>query len=487
MPLTIRQLGPLGLRRELERVRADEAEQQRRLEYTRRHLVLIDRYEPLVHRRLAEVYSKGRSIAELSKFASAGSNVMGRVVREVAYVYTRTPSRRLRAGGPLGAALNQRLAASLEELQIATRAKGWARWAFALNVAWIVPACWERQAGLQLDTTLVLPHTAERLWTDDIDTTDVLMWPGASDGWLAVDAEAYYWLDKHHLTPTRIVPHLLGYCPAIELRLSEHPPGDYWDIGRGHRLLEATIEVGRIAAAMALVRRAQNRKLVTAFGQTERLDRDQVALPEDAVTASTDDGDALAFAVHDFVTSVDQFVLEMRWWLEQTVESYGIPVSTIDPAEQQPTEGSPSLHAAKAEVRAEQIDFARPFDRKLVASVHDLAARHRHRYALAPELVRETYEVRWPPMTYVEAPIKRLDVLERKLALGLLTHADAMIEEYGDVTPEEAFARVMANLEQKARIDLWYAAHNVGQDPRVHALAQIQGRLGGLQQQEQTP
>lgn len=486
MPVTYRELGAEQVRAKVRELQAKPEEQKRRAEYSRRVLILKDRFAPLIHQRIIQVYQKSRSHEQLLKFVSVGTNVCNRVVRELAFVYQRPPTRRLRIDGRVGELANERLAAANRESGIAVKAKQWGQYAFALNIVWVLPGVWDRVGGKRLEYQLVLPHTAERITSDDPNYTDILLWPTGDGGWQAVDGEAYYWLDDQ-FAPRRIVPHMLGRQPAIPLRVSEPPPGDFWDIGRGHRLAESTIECGRIAAVMSWVRQAQNRKLVTVFGELEGLDRDQVGSPESAITGKTDAGpEAISFTVHDFETSVSEFKAEMRWHIEQVTESYGVPITTVDPEPASTGDAvnvfapaGPQLHAAQSELRDDQIEFARPFDLELAVVTHELLARHRHPASISPALVAETYEARWQPLSFVDHPLRRLDVYERKMALGLMTHADAMIEEYGDMTPTEAHDLVLANLADKAEIDLFYAEHNVGIDPRVSSIAQIQGRAGG--------
>jgi len=487
MPLSIAQLGPERLKKRVEANLASTEERDRRTEYSRRVLILQDKFGPLVYQRIVRVYDKKASHAELIKYIHAGTNVLGRVVRELAFVYARPPARRLRLEGPVGEALNQRFAAAYAEARIAARAKQWGQYAFGLNVVWIVPGVWDRVAGRRLEFDLVLPHSAERIVSDDPRYTDILLWPH-STGWHATDGDAYYWLDKNFAVERR-VDHGLGRQPAEELRVSEPPPGDYWDTGRGSKLVEATLECGRIAAAMSWVRKGQNRKLVTAFGEIGGLDADQAASPEGAITAKTKDPGGIDFAVHEFATAIKDFKDEMRWHVEQATESYGIPITTVDPEPASTGDAvnvfqpaGPQLHAAQSELRDDQIEYARPFEHSLAVTTHEVLARNRHPFSVSPEIVRDLFECRWQPLTFVDQPMNRLAVYEKKMALGFMSHADAYLEEYGgSMTTEEAHRQVMLNLERKAEIDLYYAQHNMPVDPRVESLPQIQGRQGGQQ------
>jgi len=489
--LTISQLGPAGLSARIKASQADAGESARRWEYSRRVAILAERYDHLVHQRIDQVYEHTSTREKLKKFVKSSMNVMARIVRQLSFVYSRPPTRRLRLDGPIGEALNDRLKLAERESKIAVDAKQWGAYAFGCNVVWVVPSIVEHSEGMRIEYRMVLPHTAERITSDHDEQTDILLWPTKVDKneiqeWQAVDAEAYYKLDKNFV-PLERIEHGIGRQPAVPLRFAKPPPGDFWDLGRGSKMVEATIECGRVAAAMSWVRKSQNRKLATAFGELGALDRTQLAGPEDAITAKTADADAINFEIHDWNTTIENFKAEMRWHVEQAVEGYGLPISVVDPEPGatgdavnvfQPA--GPQLHAAQAELRDDQLEYARLFERELMINTFELAANFGHPLAIDPVVVAESYEARWQPLAYVDSPANKIAVWERKMALGLMTHADCLLEEYGgDMTPEQARQQVLDNLRDKAEVDLFYAAHNLGVDPRVRSVPQLQGQIGG--------
>jgi len=508
MPVTFAQLGPQGVQRLLQQQEGQFQRQERKHEMARRACVVAERYTHLIQERILHVYDKARSHTELIKYANSGVNVMLRTVRELAFVYQRPPLRRLNIEGPIGIALNERLNNAHKESQIAKASKQWGQYAFAMNVIWVIPGVWAMQDGMKLGYTMVLPHRADRIYSDNQKETDILIWerdaatspnaaaeqaptwmchPGAAtQGFMVLDSQALYWTDNR-FNVERVEVHGIGAMPAVEMRVSEPPPGDFWDIGRGHKLLDATVECGRVAAAMGYVRRSQNRKLVTMFGGVA--DREQIAAPEAAVTA-TGDADQISFSVHDFETTIDAFKDEMRWHIEQAVESYGVPITTIDPEPASTgdavnvfTPAAPQLHASRAELREDQIEYARPSDRELAVRSHQMMTRFGHPQSINPEVIKEAYEATWSPMTYIDNPMNQLEVLDRKVSRGYLSPAMAVQELFPGMTEADALKFILNNLEQKARIDMFHAQHNLApllqQNPRVMNPAELQGRLGG--------
>lgn len=497
--ITFRQLGAAGLRWMLAQQESAEHREHRRHEYGRRACVLAESYEQLVFQRIVEVYRGVETHQALQKHLDAGINVLSQTARDLAFVYRRPPIRRIDIEGPVGLELNRRLARLNRQTRIRAKAKQWGQYAMAMNLVWVVPIVWQTSQGLRVEHYMVTPDRADRIHGANERDTEILLWErdtreneqrGAYcyrqeplHGWVLVDSEAYYWL-----SPTfdveAVVPHNLGFLPATEFRVSEPPPDRFWDLGRGRKLVYATLESSRAGAMGAWVRSVQNRKLVTMFGAIGSVDRAQAATPENAVTGESDDKDAILFEVHDFDTAIDKFAGEQLWYQHSALESLGVPSAVFD-------EDRERSHAARRELREDQLDHVRPSEHELAVKTHAVAARFGHPDSIAPEIVEQSHVAEWQPMSGVDDPKDKLEVQRLKIQLGQLDQARAALEaDPGLETLDNAQRFVMGNLERRAEVDLHYARHNLGpllEQAEIRSVPQMQGAMGGAAARDQQP
>ena len=172
-------------------------------------------------------------------------------------------------------------------------------------------------------------------------------------------------------------------------------------------------------------------------------------------------------------------------------ESYGVPSTMIDLSSSISGQNADyanisQLSAAKsyaslAEIRDSQIEHLREAEHELAYRTALVLEANRHPLAVDPELVRERFEIVWPPLTFVEHPLVQVQVAEKKMALGLADHATIYQEMHPWLTLDQAQERVLAHIDRRNEYSALLAARNMSANPADDALslAQLQGRVGG--------
>ena len=502
MGLTVRQLGAAGLRKLIDE--QDQARRRARIDDMRaRSMILKEQHLWLILQKIIKTFKRPLTHEQLAKHITRAVNPLTRTTRELGAVYQRPPTRTLEIDGPAGDAANLMWAEAMREGRIGAKSKKWGQYMFALNVTHVVPWVWQYQGEPtpRLTFNTINPHAADRIWSEDYRRTDVLIWYIANGRVVALDNEAMTFFQVARRQGSYAtewvelgrVPHDLGFLPAVEFRSAEPPDGDFWDIGRGGRLVEATIACGVEVASMLYVRRTQNRKLVTVFGESLPA-QDSVANPETAITAKTSGGQYdVKFDVHDFDQKIDNFEAVIRFHLREAIASYGVSPAAFGPeftrqgdAQVVDTE---TVMASKVEVREVLVEQAREAERELAWKTAAIMTRFGHRLAVDPGLVRETFTATWMPQGVVQDPLKRLEVYRGEMSLGLKDYYDVYMSEHPGTTPAEARAQVLNKLMNRSEVDMLLAAHNLRLDPRLATIMampgmmnvpQLQGRAGGM-------
>ena len=142
------------------------------------------------------------------------------------------------------------------------------------------------------------------------------------------------------------------------------------------------------------------------------------------------------------------FANEIRLRVETVAESYGVPSTMIDLSSSISGQNADyanisQLSAAKsyaslAEIRDNQIEHLREAEHELAYRTALVLEANRHPLAVDPELVRERFEIVWPPLTFVEHPLVQVQVAEKKMALGLADHATIYQEMHPWLTLDKA-------------------------------------------------
>ncbi len=493
MALTAATMGPQGLQRAIEDL--GHVERQARARSTRRTLKIYQGdWAPFVTDRIARVYRQQSTKAEIQKFISTERNLMVRTTNAVSVTYTQPPRRTLDGGGK---ASNKALIDVLYEAEMDTQAEQWAKLAFVSGVVHVVPSVQQRDRwpAKQLVFDAVLPQDADAIFEpNDPDHPAILVYrvDQGDEQIVALDSEAWNYYDKSWRLLRR-VEHNLGRMPAVQFRVRPRPFHDYWDYRLGETLSQATIEVARVSAQYRWVRKNSNSKIASFF--SEQLDDGS----EDAITAeqgiarSVDPNEA-EFTVHNYETLPDAFIKEMKEIAEQVAELVGVPTSRVD-FQNEGAGYTPGEHEALSKIRTGQIKHLARAERELVWTASQMMRVFGHPLApkLNPDRVWKTYTTDFGLLTYVDDPLKMLQVSNELVKQGQSDPVCEYMKTHPNLTREDATVAVLRHIETRGKITEFQAKHGIANDPRAEPKddrdnkAQQEGREGGRQSRPPPP
>jgi len=497
---------------------SDFKAQSRRVNLTRRFKIEAEAHGDLLATRIIEVYNSPRAKQEISKYTSKTLNVQRRVTDEVAApLYRHTPARfldvRNKKGAPAKGSreLNREWGRVLDEGNIKTKAKQWGRYAFIGNVVFVLPVVREFDKRRRLCFETILPQDAGLLWTDqpdvdpetpsilvyrvadavaEVDDSELMMMDQAARDartamidstvvYKAIDADGWFGLNGKAEVVERYAVWNHGIPPFVAIRLSQPPLWDYWDTHRGDMLPEVTLEAGRIHASMLWIRKEQQRKLlILKASNPDMVEAGGQATPESSINL-WGDANEISLSVLDYETKPDSFVDDIRYLMETALESYGIPLRAIN-VSSSPRRGEQGENVSGqvnvtgnyslismvrddliASVTQCELDLAWKVALQLRAGKHPSASK------FDPDRVRESARVTFPPMTFADHPLQRAEIYKRKIELGIMTHADALMAENPGrwASREDAQDALVENIHLRNEVAEMLAVHNVPAKP----------------------
>ena len=465
----------------------DHAASARKQEAERRLLIMQDQWRNLAMSYVGSLYQTAEVRRAVQKRVKTTTNVLRQLANQVCVAYERQPLRRL-VDAP--EASSRAFAKVLREAKIATRAVGWERKTFGLNVALVVPVV---RHG-QLDYVTLLPHCFEVVADPENPIGDPLAVvvelantsdrPGRKLRYAVLDDRAWHYFDERAVPMGKPTFHGAGVFPGTPFRLSD-PTDDWFDQFRGEGIVEATLQVAHLRARMDYVRFHQDRfKEMFMTAQQENLTV-QVVSAEAAVEFPVDPHEA-RWQVEDMSLSINEHRAHIRDHIEAAAESVGIPVSAVDVSkliESVTPLGHLLSHKAAEKVRAEHVSH-------LDQAEHDLhwksalvmrgmghpLARH-----LDPALVRKSFEVAFIPAPFVQDPLTQLQVDKAEVDQGLASTYQIYMRRHPGTTLEEAMERVDEIAAQEARLDTIYMKHGLPKDSSLRRASreQLLGVIGG--------
>lgn len=263
---------------------------------------------------------------------------------------------------------------------------------------------------------------------------------------------------------------------------------DWWSLTRNDRLTDGTIECAAIYSIMSWVRKSQNRRIITYFGNLERLGPDNQLDPEIPLTSQLEREDpAPIVGVHDNDTSPTNFISHIRFVYESLIESFGIPQSAVsfnfaEGGESGVPMGALAIqHDRLSALRNAQIPFARRLE--YASQIRAVAVARAMNHPDADSLptveeVSQKLELDFPELARVEDPAKLAQTYDWKLSRGLTTWPKIYQLHNPHLTLEECTEAVRENLEAQAEFYDLVARRNMSPGAGVESLPQAQGREG---------
>ena len=295
----------------------------------------------------------------------------------------------------------------------------------------------------------------------------------------------YYGHDKGSFELLGVEEHGIGEFPGALLDLEVSHGGSRWDCSRHQRLVDATVMVGAIEAILSFVRKAQNKKLLTAIGNTKGLNKGQTLDAEKPLVGQTDNPNELDLTVIDFDISPENHLRHAQWIRETITRSYGGQLGEGSGLEREVRFSHDSL----TEQREEQIPFAVDFMRDLLSKAIRTCIVQRHPLFLDlpdPEAVRAGLSIKHPPLARSFASVEeQIKWQNHSLSRGLVRFEDLLRPSMPSASEAELRAHLIGNLESQAEIitmmttrDQSLASRNNTEVPVSETDAQRHGKTG---------
>lgn len=491
--ITLRELGPDGLRRMLEEQRKgdgegpidstlglavrSEAHLSRKASARARLLVDAQRHTHLIQAHVLKYYDSPEIRNEIIRHVDTLKNLQRMVTDRVAIAYNR-PAKRSFRGELVTQEQSEAFLAAYREAKVDAAAERWNRYCFFLSVVHVIP----RYENGRIRLVTVLPDTADALFYEGDDEPSILVYETTSHGakWVAVDSEQWWWI-RSDWTLAHDEEHGLGMRPWVPWRWQDPPCGDYWDRGAGQDLFDGTMELGRIYAHTRYIRKHWSKKLTTLHVGAE------VHVPENqnlgSMQPAVAEGDGTYdVQVHDTIVGMTEFIAEMREITESVAEAYGFPPSLVD-FSNTATDGSGKIgaHEALVKLRDKQIKQFDTAEMELAVRIGALLSRHRGT-RLTEQQIRDAFRCRHAPMTFADHPKAKVEALQAQMSVAAMGPVEFYMLENPSVTSEEEAREALErNAEDRAWLNGLFVKYNLPANPAddLKTVAQLNGQVGG--------
>ena len=316
---------------------------------------------------------------------------------------------------------------------------------------------------------------------------------GGGASFVLLDQESWRYLDDKGQQVKPPAVHGLGYFPGAVFRLDE-PCDDWWPRNYQERLVDATITCAFVYCKMQWIRKSQNKKILTAIGDTDDIPAGQMLDPELAFTAKTNQINALTVSMVDMQVDPGAFLNEIRFTLENIIESYGIPQSavTFDTSSEGGFMAAQIQKDKLGHLRQAQIPYLTRGEMDLwptAVAVARVAGHPLGRQLPPPDEVREMLDIQWPVMRTIDDPIQREELYAARLKRGGVSPIDMIQEDHPELTRDECRTLMESNLAEQAALIEEFTKRNLVMDlsSGLIASSEAMGKLGPIIRDQAPP
>lgn len=464
-----------------------------KVEAKRRYDIYSEDFRSLIAEKIFETHEDQETKRAMTKFVDVTMNPALDMTRQLCMLW-RDPVKRYVEGA--SEASNEALTDMYKESWIDAYALLWNQMAFIIGPVTVVPVL--RGGRMQYET--LLPFYYDVLvdpdnpygsplavaWTVDEGSRGTFGYDA-----VVVDATTYRYYKVQAGRPQLVsqFEHSVGACPATTLRFSIAPNGDWYNSGYNQRLVDGTLVLGVVNAALNFTRKAQNKRLLVGIGDFgERPSKGQRLDPEIPLIIDTPSIGSVDLKTLDFDTRPHSFIEHALWIYQNLAEAYG--ASTVymgtGASTQAESQRFDFTHERLTEVRNEQLPFARAFETELAWKTVALARSldwDRAEALPQVQLVKEKFQVEFPKLSRTYAnPMSEVEHMEALMRHGVISNVDFMRKYYPYLSDEEIKKKLMDNIAQMADTNDFLASRNMSLDAdtqRAMSASQINGSMGG--------
>lgn len=440
---------------------------------------------------ITDIVSKRYTDPEIKKEICAYAtnpvyNPMKLIVDLSSVAYKSPPIRAIEAADEI----QKKFSDLLSEGKIGRKAASWLRWVLINNVVIVVPRIATVYGKQKLIWDMRTPDKCQVIThPEDYESVAVLGYHHGEDIVEVTDDMATMYFrrtkgskstsDKWQLENS--IEHATGVFPGSVFRVDE-PLCDFWSSTRGCDFIHATVESNFIATVMNYIRKSQNRKYmhVAATDIDKALAQGQLLHAERPLEANAAPGE-FDFVIQDGVTKVEDFLAHIQSIINVVSKAHGIPEYLIDnvgtePAIMSQVEAQEALDIK----RKHQTEYLRSAEHELLYKTALIAKKFGHPLSIDPEIIASTLNITWGPPSFVDDPLRKLDLQKKKIELGIgYSQVDVVLEDDPSLTEDEALAKIKKKIEERKIVADYHAATNMPADATLKTLAQVNGSMGG--------
>lgn len=474
------------------------ASSPRRLSQWRRHRILRSQHKDLISDRCTIHFSQEDMVRQLQKFVSSTLNPAADIVNNICVVW--------RGGGVARSVhgVSEAQNTGFEKLVLETGldafADDWNADAYFEGPVQVVP--WMRGGKIRLES--IPAHLYEPAFDAEDPMGDPVAIavqlrgsdapPELQEGQdptpdlCVIDAFSRRYLTKQlggwTVIDKMTTEHGLGYYPGSTLRFEPPAFGDWWCSDRHSRLVDGTLDVGRIGTTMHFIRRTQNKHFLVMHGPADAFAKGQNVADEKPMVARTPDGASATISSLPYDTDPTNFIREIRFIIESMSESTGVPVSTSVVSGNEIKADYEFDHHALTEKRNQQIWHARNFERDLWPKVVAVARKFDHELSskLPSEEQMKEMEATFEPLSRrFSDPMVEAKYEDWRMTKGTTSVIKLLRKDHPTLTYAQLKELHEANMKENGEFFEEVAKHNGQPDVRnanAETAAQANGRQG---------
>ena len=459
----------------------------RRREVYARWLAMTEQHEKLVEDRIRELFNQNEVILEMVRFSTALFNPLRRIANKVAVAYKSPPRRRLDGASD---EVNRRFVRMLKDARFNVKARTWNLFQVGMNTIVVLVKPARRNDGTMVPDYIVINGADGEVVPDPeapfedapgilaypLPDVDPLAWRHTDEEReVAVTVDGKWWVFWNgQREAVRVVEHRLGRFPGSVLRGTDplvQTPDGWWDPMFGRGVMQSVAEAGVAAATMQWTRKTQFGKLITVLRDPDRspLDSDDgnenlIGHPEAPLELI---GENIRLLVNELNTGIGNFREHIKYLTEEGAEVMtGASSALVDPEPgmQSADFAEARKHSALRERQEMQVEGLDVFEHDFLPLVAKLCRQIGNPNAVEPERVKDSLEVEFSALPFLDTPIERLKYFVLATKFGVLDQVDWGSEVWG-VDEQTAHERVLEKAARRAELHKLLSVHNQPADP----------------------
>ena len=437
------------------------AENNRRIAFLNRLKMLSDNYKDIFDQHMHTTFQAEDNYTDMKPYFDVSNNLMRRIIREISFVYADEPDREITSGGQKR---YEEIVADMNFDHKLERANFLLNGLNDLIIQVLVYdngiSTWIDLGLLTPDKVIVIKNPDNPTIPDAVMIEDSFTLPGDA----SADQMRKQWIfwspTRHFLINEKNEPVAIGdneeminpyfmqnidqgmFYPFVFAHSSDRE-SDFWDKTSGTDLYEATLIMAMHNSFINMMFPMQFKQIYVKKNVDDKgttIKNKQLQAPLHIFESNAEMG------TFDWQTNLTQLTEEIKSRAFSIANNYGMSAENFKLTAQEQS-GFSRMIAKEGllETRRKQIKVWRGIEVELFKAIREA----NNFYQVGkPISDKAKFSIDYPEMQFASDPVTELDVLERKMDMGLINRLDVIKQENPDIkTDEEALAALQKNVE----------------------------------------